>query len=368
MIIFRYLIKETLKTQLAIFLVLMTIFSSQKLVRVLADAAEGGIPAELVFSFIALKLPALAGLILPLSFFLGILIAHGRMYADSEMTVLHACGVSEWYVTRVMLVLSFVAALLAATLTIWLGPYSQELEYQLSDELAKDSGLATLVPGRFQQTSNQSAVLFVHKSADDSNQLQGVFVASNNADSETPQNVNIVYAKTGKVIEDQFGSQRLILQDGKRYDGELGQLNYQIVDFGSYEIQIKEQEAQQKRRKLSAMPLNQLGDTADAQAELQWRFAVPLALPFLTLIAVPLAKVSPRHGKFGKIGPAILLYLGYFALLMVGRNAIEDEVIPTPIGLWWIHALMLFIGTVLLMKSRKLGGEIRAKVKGVQSS
>jgi lipopolysaccharide export system permease protein len=120
-IIFRYLLKEVAKTQLAVFVVLMTIFISQKFVRVLGDASEGSIPGQLVMTFIALKIPDLASFILPLSLFLGVLLAYGRIYADSEMTVLHACGVSEWYVVRVTLVLAVITAFLTGCLRfIWL--------------------------------------------------------------------------------------------------------------------------------------------------------------------------------------------------------------------------------------------------------
>ena len=97
-IVSRYLVAETVKSQIAVFFVLMTIFVTQKFVRVLADASEGDIPASLVIGFLALKLPALATMIIPLSLFLGILISHGRFYVDSEMAVMQACGISEWYV------------------------------------------------------------------------------------------------------------------------------------------------------------------------------------------------------------------------------------------------------------------------------
>ena len=53
MIIFRYLLKEVAKTQLAVFFVLMTIFISQKFVRVLGDASEGSIPGQMVMIFSA---------------------------------------------------------------------------------------------------------------------------------------------------------------------------------------------------------------------------------------------------------------------------------------------------------------------------
>jgi hypothetical protein len=53
-LVFRYLMAEVFKSQLSIFLVLMTIFTSHKFVRVLADASEGDIPGQVVASVILL--------------------------------------------------------------------------------------------------------------------------------------------------------------------------------------------------------------------------------------------------------------------------------------------------------------------------
>ena len=106
MLIFRYLIKETLKSQLAIFLILMAIFITLRFVRVLGDASDGDIPAGLVLGFLGLYAPILSSLVLPISAYLGIMLAHGRFYVDSEMTIMRACGISEWYIARVMLFLS----------------------------------------------------------------------------------------------------------------------------------------------------------------------------------------------------------------------------------------------------------------------
>ena len=92
MIVFRYLLGEVFKSQLAVFVILITIILSQRFVKILADASEGELPGQMVLALISLKLPQLAVLILPLAAFLGVLIAFGRIYAESEMTVLHATG------------------------------------------------------------------------------------------------------------------------------------------------------------------------------------------------------------------------------------------------------------------------------------
>ena len=177
MIIFWYLLKEVVKTQVAVFLVVMTIFISNQLMRELSDASDGSIPGQLVMIFVGLSIPYLAGIILPLSLFLGVLLAYGRIYADNEMSVMHACGVSEWYVTRVTLVVSFVTAIITGTFTMYLAPMAIEYEYQVKDQLSADSGLSSLMAGRFQQTGNKKAVVFVHDKNRDDNSLEKVFMA-----------------------------------------------------------------------------------------------------------------------------------------------------------------------------------------------
>ncbi len=60
MIVFRYLIGEVFKSQLAVFLILITIIMSQRFVKILADASDGDIPGQLVLTILSLKLPQLA--------------------------------------------------------------------------------------------------------------------------------------------------------------------------------------------------------------------------------------------------------------------------------------------------------------------
>ena len=367
MIIFRYLLGEVFKSQLAVFIILMTIIISQRFVKILADASEGEIPGQLVISIVALKLPQLAVIILPLSAFVGILIAYGRVYADSEMTVLHATGVSEWYVTRLTLILSILMAFVAGSITLYLSPWATEQEYRILEKADANAGLLSVVPGRFQHTSNEKAVIFVHDvgRGSDSGELSRVFVAQNSARDE-PGNQAIVYALRGNVREDARGGQTLQLAQGRRYAGDVASPAFEITEFESYQLQIREQEVEQRRRKLGSVPSYELlqADSAEAIAEWHWRIAIPLSIPLLALIAVPLSRVNPRQGKFGRLLPALALYLLYYILLIASRSAIEDGKIPEQLGMWWIHALGLSFGIILLVKHRTLGQKFKALITG----
>jgi lipopolysaccharide export system permease protein len=366
-IIFRYLLKEVAKTQFAVFIVLMTIFISNQFVKILDDASEGGIPGQMIMVFIGLKIPDLAGMILPLSFFLGILLAYGRIYADNEMTIFHACGVSEWYVVRVTLILGFITAIITGIFTLYLSPMAAEYEYQVREQLAADSGLSTLIAGRFQATGNKKAVVFIHDKNREDNTLNKVFVAQLPDQNDKHKNIinsSLVYAEKGEVVEEKTGSQRLILTNGTRYQNDVKNDEFRQVAFGKYYIQIQDQKVEHKRRKLKAIPTSKLFDEKSSEfiAEIHWRMAFPLACILLTFVAVPLSVVNPRQGKFAKMLPALLLFLGYFLLLTAVKRGVESASFPSNVGLWPVHLMALLLGGSLLIKGRSFGLKLKAKL------
>ena len=365
MIIFRYLIAEVVKAQLAVFVILTTIIMSQRFVRILADASEGDLPAELVFTLVGLKLPQLALIILPLSAFLGIFVALGRIYADSEMTILHATGVSERKITGYVLTWSIVLALAAAWVSMVFSPWSMEREYQLMERVESDVGLYSIVPGRFQQTSNERAVLFVHDISRGNGDLSKVFVAQSEMKAGQLQH-SIVYAKSGAVQDDPSGAQQLVLEQGRRYSGHIQQPPFEVIEFGRYQLQIREQEVEHRRRKLSSLStpeLLQQQHDPEAIAEWHWRIAIPLSIVLLAIIAVPLSRVNPRQGKFGRLLPALGLYLGYYMLLIVSRSALENSQMPGWLGMWWIHLAVFVMGLMLLLQQHQVVRRWQRKLK-----
>ncbi|MBL4909380.1 MAG: LPS export ABC transporter permease LptF [Alteromonadaceae bacterium] len=366
MIIFRYLLKEVAKTQLAVFFVLMTIFISQKFVSILGDAAEGGLPGHMVMLFIALKTPDLAGMMLPLSMFLGILLAYSRIYADSEMTVLHACGISEWYIVRITIIVGIITAIVTGIFTLYLSPIAAEYELQIKEKLATESGLSTLIAGRFQKTGNNKAVIFIHHKNRKNNTLSKIFVAQLPDDKHSHDSIinsSLVYAAQGKVEEQESGSQRLVLEKGIRYQKDNQSGEFRSVAFKKYYIQIQDKKVEHKRRKISALPTLELFnyDKPEYKAAIHWRLAFPLAAIVLTFIAVPLSKVNPRQGKFAKLLPAILLFLGYFLMLSAMLSGLEKGVLSNVIGLWPVHLGALLLGLSLIFKDR--GGALKLKAK-----
>lgn len=356
MIILRYLTAEVFKSQFAVFLVFMSIFLSQSFVRVLAEASEGKIPGYLVATIIGLRFPQLSAVILPLSVFLGVMLAYGRIYADHEMSVLKATGISEWYVTRVTLLFAFFVAIIGGSITLYLAPMALEYEYQAKENAASDGVFATLSPGRFQKAGSGDSVIFVHDYSKDKTQMQKVFVAQSGEKGVE----SVVYAHTGELIEHESGQQDLILTGGQRYYLKPNHAAQRLT-FSNYEILMEDQAVEKRRRNYAAKSTSELMKSNDIEAiaELQWRFAIPLTIPILAMIAVPLSSVNPRQGRFGKIVPGLALFFGYYILLILAKSAVEDGKIPTQVGLWWIHLLGLVTAILLLIRDRSAGGRIR---------
>ncbi|GAA5647900.1 LPS export ABC transporter permease LptF [Vibrio proteolyticus] len=339
MIIVRYLIRETLKSQLAIFFVLFLVFLSQKFIRVLAEASDGEIPARMIMSIVGLNMPSMGLLMLPLSLFIGILLTFGRLYAESEITVMNATGIGNKFLIRAALYLAIITGAAAAFNAFWLSPWSQDKEAQLMEEFSSENSVDLLQKGTFQRTPDGSSVMFI----DDikGKQLENVFVAQlRPRDSVSP---SVAFSDAGVVKELSDGRQVIRMFNGTRYEGMPTSVQYMITDFEQYEGLIGQRDVKKKRRDWEAIPTHQLIKNPDpeAQAELQWRISLVVCIPLLTMLVVPLSAVNPRQGRFAKMGPAILIYLTYFLAISATKSALEDGAIPGWLGMWPINLLLL---------------------------
>ena len=110
MIIDRYVIREISITLFAVTSVLLLIFLSNRYVQYLADASAGDLSSRVVLQLLALKTLSVTIIILPLALFLAVLLAIGRLYKDSEMTAMAACGVGMRRIYRGVLTLAMIVA------------------------------------------------------------------------------------------------------------------------------------------------------------------------------------------------------------------------------------------------------------------
>ncbi len=366
MILSRYIFKETIKTQVAVLGILLMIFLSQSFIRILSRAARGALPTQLVTEMLALNIPYMALLMLPLSLFIAILFAHGRLYAESEMTVMRAVGVGPASTMGVAQVLALCTMLVSGINAMWIAPWAEEQQYQLLDQVKADPGLFALDSGRFMNLDNGKVVAYIDKlEGEGVKELSRIYVLQQGDAKQAP---TVVVSDSGNIQRDGNGLQWLTLNNGKRYEGPNSTGEFKISEFAEYRSWIQERSDEvASNRKLSAMPGQALlgNPNPKALAEWQWRIALPLSIPILTLIVVPMAVVNPRQGRYAKLLPAILLYLSYFLLLSAGKAALERGSLPAFPGLYSVPLLFLLLFALPLnLVETRWRNRLRLRIKG----
>ncbi len=339
MIISRYLYREILYTLLALSTLLVLIYISNRFIAYLVQASVGDLPLGFIFQLLGLKLLSSLMLILPLSFFLAILLSLGRLYKDNEITAMAACGVPM--PTGSIISLGAMFAILVGILSLFVAPWAESqialLQSNLSTVAAEVSGVAA---GRFKGFNQGKGIFYVEAIESKNNTMQNLFIQT-----KLPKKHIIMTAKSGyKKAQD--GELFLVLVDGYRYESPPGGLNYVVTKFAEHQMRIPRLLGVVKSEEIEAISSKKLWFAAEQpalQAELQWRLAVPLSVILLAALAIPLSHTNPRQGQYSKILVGILIYLIYGNLMNIAKKWLERGDVPAWLGIWWVHLGLLII-------------------------
>ncbi|MXP49287.1 LPS export ABC transporter permease LptF [Pantoea sp. Eser] len=345
MIIIRYLVRETLKSQLAILFILLLIFFCQKLVRILGAAVDGEVPTNLVLTLLGLGVPEMAQLILPLSLFLAILMTLGRLYTESEITVMHACGLSKAVLVKAAMVLMLFTSLVAAVNVIWLGPWSSRYQDEVTQNAKANPGTAALAAGQFQTSSDGSAVLFIEDVK--GNQFGNVFLAQLRPKGNARPSV--VLADSGHMEQHKDGSQVVTLDKGTRFEGTALLRDFRVTDFTNYQALVGYKEATLDPNDAEQSSFTGLfgNDSPTFRAELHWRMTLVFAVLVMALMVVPLSVVNPRQGRVLSMLPAMLLYLIFFLLQSSLKSSGTKGRLDPAVWMWVVNIGYLLLAVLL---------------------
>ncbi len=354
MLLLKYLNREVIHTMLAVVIILLLIVMSNMFVRYLSMAAGGSFAGMTVFKFIGVLLPKYIAYLLPISFFFSILMVYGKMFANNELMVVFSCGSSWMRLLRITLLPAIVIFVIECFLTLTVVPYMVQNFNILKQTAGQSSPIEFLQPGKIMAFKNQ--MIYVESVNNKTNQMKNIFIYSQNQNKPDAKPI-IITAPTGYPEHKPNGSQYLVLKNGHYYQGDPGSLAYQTGSFEEATQYIKGNYIRPAQLDLESMPLFQLleQNSAEASAEFQWRFSFPLAVFVTMLIAIAVCRISPRQGRYGKIIPAVLIFIAYFNLISMARGWLGNGDIPSWIGIWWVH--LLFAGLALFF-IRRMNGPI----------
>lgn len=342
----RYIFKEIAQSWLGVTTVLLCILLTNQFARVLGDVAKDRLPKDAIFEIIGLTALQYLTILVPIGLFLSIMLALGRLYHDSEMPAMMACGLGPSDVYRPLSWLLIPLTLAVGWLAMDVGPRALTEIERIGTEAKRQADLASIEPGRFTSSRDGDTVVYAEEVVGPG-EIERVFLQRRFDDGV----VEVVVAARGEQRDSDDPNMRFfVLHDGKRYKGIPGTADFRVLEFAEYGIPYRLPNVEDPEPAPRAMRTADLINSTDPEriAELHWRIGVPLATLVLAVLAVPLSRSQPRQGRYGRLAVGLLVFIIYFNLLSAGKAWLEQEVVPPAVGLWWVHGLMLSAGLGLL--------------------
>lgn len=358
MILFRYLSREVTLTLSTVTSILLLTFLSNQFARFLGKAAGGTFASNLLMRLFIVEVPHLLSILLPLGFFLGIVLAYGRLYADNEMTVMNVGGLSHTRLIKYTLPLAGLIMTIMSALCFWINPHLLAYRNNLLAQTGTAVQVQLITPGRFQTLDNEQ-VFYVEQVSPDRRYMHHIFVAKidNTPNKNGIVSSTILTANNGyQTVSPKNGDRFFVTTHGQRYTGKPGQNDFEIMQYDEHGLRIESHIAA-GASEVETMSTSALWhadkNRAAALGELQWRFSLPFSILLLALLAIPLSRVKPRHGRYTQLLPAILIYVCYGDLLLIARNAVQHGSLNPALGLWGVHGLLLIVIAIVWL--RELG-------------
>ena len=422
-IIDRYLARELLVSFFAATAILLLVSVGGTVADLLNKIARGRIPAELLFSLIGLRTIDALTVLAPLAVFIGVQLAYGRLYRESEMAVFQASGLAVTGLLRPLMLFAVPLMLVIALISFWLAPAAVRKSQTLLLEANRSLIIAGLEPGRFVELPNNDGVMYVESMNEDGTKFKKMFVASERSEAPSKPldivggsakdaagktgaakaadpkdsndaapidkptkkkaaadasaagattHINVITAADGELFHDANGAERYLgLNDGFRVEGVLGEDNYRLLRYERNDIKLTDPDQDttaDSAKRAAPTPVLWRSQDPVQRAEIHWRLAAPLSVIILVLLALPLSKSSPRQPRYAGLLIAFMAWAVYYNLITIARSVLSQGKVNFLAGFWWVHIPTLVIALFLLWRSQKLPKQKRLRTVAVMGA
>ena len=329
---------EVFRSSIGVLLIFFLLVVGSRIVGYFEQAAEGNIDPGIILSVITLRFPDFITLLIPLSFFLGLLITIGRLNSEGEIHGYFSAGLSKFNLIKFLLPQAFIYFFITLVLSLYIAPYTKNLS---KDLLVIDSFEEQIDAIQSDEIVSLDDGGFLYVQTADEGLIKGVKLFQVDEDNSfIVISDELLTTEKDKTIE-------LNLKNGSFYGGLFSESSKIISNFNNFNFEIDKNMSQS-----NDLSLTKLFDYSSAsdQATFQWNISIPITILILLLYGIYISSSKPREGKFSFMLPGMLIYVSYLSLLILGREFISDN--PGSIfNLWFIH--VLFILFLLLYAYRE---------------
>jgi lipopolysaccharide export system permease protein len=325
-------------------------------VRVLDVIINRGLATSVALKFIALLLPSMLGLLLPISAFISVLFVYHRLSADSELVVMRSIGLSNLRIAQPVIIFAVGVALVGYVLSLYATPSAQREYHDMRESFTADFAGVLVETGVF--TEVIQGVTFYAMSRDRHGVLSGIII-----DDSRDRERRLIYTATRGAITASPEGPRAILENGtyQETDKKTGRVSVLYFDHTAIGLsEILGQSNPHRWRRMEELYMSELADGMandpdparrdQMKIELHRRLADPLFAIALSLIAAGalINGGTPRQGQnvqpLGATGGASLLFASAFIL----RGFIQRAAVLAPFA-YAMPVLAMAIGLWLLL-------------------
>lgn len=357
------MIREILHSFFAVFSILLVISATVIFVRMLAEMSASVFSTAFIFQIMALNILGKLSMLLPVALYVSILLALSRLYSDSEIVAMWAGGVGPRRINSSIFRLLLVFAAVTAVVSLYLSPEAWAMRDVIWTRAKAEAEVSGVLPGRFLEFRDGELVAYTESLSPDKREMENVFAKLTVDGSE-----NLLVAKRARFSGDEEKTgQYIVLEDGYRYSGAPGSVDYTVYRFAKHGFRIDQGRSATVTSKSNAKRTMDLiaGPSLAYTAELQWRISQPISLLLLGMLAVPLARTLPRQGKYTKLAMGIAIYFIYGNAVGVMQTFVERGTVSTVIGIWPVHvAMALIVGSLLYAQSSGEAPRLRGRKAG----
>ncbi len=319
---------EVFRSSIGVLLVFFLLVVGSRVVGYFEQAAEGNIDPGIILSVIALRFPDFITLLIPLSFFLGLLITIGRLNSEGEIHGYFSAGLSKFNLIKFLLPQAFIYFFITLVLSLYIAPYTKNLSKEL---LVIDSFEEQIDAIQSDEIVSLDDGGFLYVQTADEGLIKGVKLFQVDEDN------SFIVISDELLTKEKDKTIELNLKNGSFYGGLFSESSKIISNFNNFNFEIDKNMSQS-----NDLSLTKLFDYSSAsdQATFQWNISIPITILILLLYGIYISSSKPREGKFSFMLPGMLIYVSYLSLLILGREFISDN--PSSIfNLWFIHGLFI---------------------------
>ncbi|NPB04027.1 MAG: YjgP/YjgQ family permease [Thermotogae bacterium] len=358
----RYVLRSSIKPFLGALAVTTMILLLDRVFDLMDLVIKKGVPLKVVSLVLAYSLPFILSMTIPMSVFVGSLVAFGRLAQDNEFLAMLSSGISINRAIRSVVLASVLITLFLFWFNDRVVPESNYKLKNLLLDIYEKRPTAQIKQGTF---SNIGPFwVYVGKKNDRTSRIEDVVIQRT-----TDVGTQTILARDGIMFIDQRRRLNFVLHGGEIHEYNRREGNYRRVSFTEYRLQIplndelirRQRKWRSDREKSVGMLLKEKREVEERWretkgkdkglqrrmnsllVEVHKKFAMPVASIIFVFLAAYIGFIVKRGGFGPAFGISFFVFILYYVLLISGEDLGKRGVVPPELGIWWANIIFAIV-------------------------